>query len=60
MDAFEVEPVEKDNPLLECENFIATPHNGANTVDSLVRMGTGAIDEIVRLNKGEENQHVVV
>ncbi len=60
MDAFEVEPVEKDNPLLECENFIATPHNGANTVDSLVRMGTGAVDEIVRLNKGEENQHIVV
>ena len=60
MDAFEVEPVKKDNPLLTCDNFIATPHNGANTVDSLIRMGTGAIDEIVRKKNGEDNHHVVV
>lgn len=60
MDAFEVEPVEKNNPLLTCDNFIATPHNGANTVDSLIRMGTGAIDEIVRKKVGEENHHIVV
>ena len=60
MDAFEVEPVKKDNPLLTCYNFIATSHNGANTVDSLIRMGTGAIDEIVRKKNGEDNHHVVV
>lgn len=60
MDAFEVEPINKNNPLLECSNFIATPHNGANTVDSLIRMGTGAIDEIIRTKNGEENLHIVI
>mgnify|MGYP000882401266 CR=1 FL=1 len=60
MDAFEVEPINKDNPLLDCSNFIATPHNGANTVDSLIRMGTGAVDEIMRTKNGEENLHIVI
>jgi D-3-phosphoglycerate dehydrogenase len=49
LDVFAEEPISKDHPLLTCDNFIGTPHNGANTVDSLIRMGTGAVDEIVRL-----------
>ena len=55
IDAFAVEPVAKDNPLLSCQNFIATPHNGANTEEALIRMGTEAIDEIVRVKNGEAN-----
>lgn len=53
LDAFEEEPVPKDNPLLSCENFIATPHNGANTADALIRMGVDAVDEINRFKKRE-------
>jgi D-3-phosphoglycerate dehydrogenase / 2-oxoglutarate reductase len=49
LDVFAEEPISKDHPLLTCDNFIGTPHNGANTVDALIRMGTGAVDEIVRL-----------
>lgn len=55
IDAFEVEPVEKDNPLLTCSNFIATPHNGANTEEALIRMGTQALDEIIRMKEGLDN-----
>lgn len=54
LDVFVQEPPTKDHPLLACDNFIATPHNGANTADALVSMGTGAVDEIVRLKNGEE------
>jgi D-3-phosphoglycerate dehydrogenase len=53
LDVFVQEPVSKDNPLLTCDNFIATPHNGANTSDALIRMGVGAVDEIVRCKNGE-------
>jgi D-3-phosphoglycerate dehydrogenase / 2-oxoglutarate reductase len=53
IDAFAEEPVSKDHPLLKCKNFIGTPHNGANTKDALIRMGTEAVDEIVRLMKNE-------
>ena len=54
LDVFAQEPVLKDHPLLTCDNFIATPHNGANTEDALIRMGTGAVDEIIRMKNGEE------
>jgi D-3-phosphoglycerate dehydrogenase / 2-oxoglutarate reductase len=53
LNVFVEEPISKDHPLLTCDNFIGTPHNSANTVDSLIRMGTGAVDEIVRLLKHE-------
>jgi len=52
-DVFAQEPVTKNHPLLSCDNFIATPHNGANTADALIRMGVGAVDEIIRLKRGE-------
>jgi D-3-phosphoglycerate dehydrogenase / 2-oxoglutarate reductase len=54
LDVFAEEPISKDHPLLTCDNFIGTPHNGANTVDALIRMGTGAVDEIVRVMKHME------
>lgn len=54
IDAFAEEPVSKDHPLLTCNNFIGTPHNGANTKDALIRMGTEAVDEIVRLMNNED------
>lgn len=53
LDVFVQEPVPKEHPLLSCDNFIATPHNGANTTDALIRMGVGAVDEIMRLERGE-------
>jgi D-3-phosphoglycerate dehydrogenase / 2-oxoglutarate reductase len=53
LDVFVQEPVPKSHPLLTCDNFIATPHNGANTSDALIRMGVGAVDEIISLKNGE-------
>lgn len=51
LDVFAEEPISKDHPLITCNNFIGTLHNGANTEDALIRMGTGAVDEIVRLEE---------
>ena len=53
LDVFAEEPVSKDHSLLSCTNFIGTPHNGANTIEALIRMGTGAVDEIVTLMNKE-------
>lgn len=54
-DVFVQEPIHKNHPLLTCDNFIATPHNGANTADALIRMGVGAVDEIIRFKNGEDS-----
>ena len=53
-DVFESEPIAADHQLLTCNNFIATPHNGANTYDALVRMGMGAVEEIKQDKNGEK------
>ncbi|WP_252312669.1 hydroxyacid dehydrogenase [Sinobaca sp. H24] len=50
LDVFAEEPVSKDHPLFTCNNFIGTPHNGANTKEALIRMGTGAVDEIINIS----------
>jgi D-3-phosphoglycerate dehydrogenase len=59
IDAFSEEPVKQEHKLLSCSNFIATPHNGANTVDALKRMGTEAIDEVVRCKNSEDNHSIL-
>lgn len=53
LDVFAEEPPAKTHPLLSCRNFVATPHNGANTKEALYRMGAGCVDEILRFEKGE-------
>lgn len=52
-DAFVAEPLPAHHKLFTCFNFVGTPHNGANTYEALTRMGTGAVDEIVRVEKNE-------
>lgn len=59
VDAFVEEPVPKEHPLFTQQNFVGTPHNGANTADALIKMGTGAVDEIVRVKNGMAAVHVV-
>lgn len=54
LDVFAEEPISKEHPLLTCDNFIGTPHNGSNTADALFRLGTGAVDEIVRLLQNDK------
>ncbi len=47
LDCFELEPTNKENPLLALSNVIATPHIGFATHDSLDRMGMIAAENII-------------
>lgn len=58
-DAFSTEPLPANHPLFQCFNFVATPHNAANTRDALLAMGKQTVDEIVRIMRGEEALHPV-
>ena len=50
-DVFTEEPVTIENPLLHLDNFIATPHLGANTETALKNVGMAVVKEMLeRLN----------
>lgn len=50
-DVFEVEPP-LESKLLELDNFIATPHLGASTVEGQIRAGVEAADKVVGILRG--------
>ncbi len=46
-DVFEEEPVKADNPLLSLDNFICTPHIGAQTTEAQENVAVGIAEQIV-------------
>ncbi len=52
-DVFENEPAPSDHPLLQLENFVATPHSSSSTEEALERMSLVAEDVIAVLDGGE-------
>jgi D-3-phosphoglycerate dehydrogenase len=59
-DTFVSEPPKGDNPLQSLPNFIATPHIGGNTEESLQRTGMEVVTETLRVLAGETPAHAVV
>ncbi len=52
-DVYEVEPVEVNNPLLQLDNFVGTPHMSAHTEEAMVRMSLVARDVLAVLEDRE-------
>src|SRR2546425_3639739 len=46
-DVFEEEPVKADHPLLTLDNFICTPHIGAQTTEAQENVAVGIAEQIV-------------
>ena len=59
MDAFEVEPLPLDSPILKCENIVLTPHTGAETKESYYNVSMTTARDIIKVIKGEEPEHCV-
>lgn len=59
-DVFAEEPIKKSHPLLELDNFVATPHIGADTEDALYRMGMQVVDNVIHVVEGKEAEYRVV
>lgn len=57
-DTFE-EEADLKSPLLELENFLASPHAGAATYESILRMAELAASEVVRVLGGQAPLHPV-
>ncbi|MGD9569618.1 MAG: C-terminal binding protein [Sedimentibacter sp.] len=54
IDVFEIEPISPDDPLMQLDNVIVTPHSAYYTVESLYALQYGAAAEVARVLKGEE------
>lgn len=59
LDVFEVEPIQKDNPLLQMKNVVTTPHMGSATVKTRFDMAMKAARNLVAGVTGETPTDVV-
>lgn len=59
LDAFEIEPLPLDSPILKCENIVLTPHTGAETKESYYNVSMTTARDIIKVIKGEEPEHCV-
>jgi D-3-phosphoglycerate dehydrogenase / 2-oxoglutarate reductase len=54
LDVFDIEPPEADNPLLQMDNVVATPHTASNTPQGVQRMSKGVVDQILQIFAGDQ------
>ena len=59
LDAWEVEPPDPKDSLLNHPNVVGTPHYAGTTEESLYRVGIAAVEEVIRVLRGEPPQHPV-
>lgn len=58
MDVYQQEPIAEDNPLLEMDNVVTTPHIAAASMDVIARHTELTVTDIEALLSGEEPMHV--
>jgi D-3-phosphoglycerate dehydrogenase len=58
LDVFDPEPPALDNPLLHRENVVATPHVAGATAASKDRLWRTAIDQALKVLRGEHAEHL--
>ena len=59
LDVTDPEPALSDNPLLQMENVVVTPHVASATPEGKTRMFVGALSQAVQVLKGERPTNLV-
>jgi len=59
LDVFQHEPIPSDDPMLKLSSVVLTPHVGSGTVETRLAMAMMAVDDIIKVLKGEEPTNVV-
>jgi phosphoglycerate dehydrogenase-like enzyme len=47
LDVFDIEPLPRDHPLLECEQVILTGHNADQTPEGMELLNAGVVDNVI-------------
>lgn len=53
LDVFEEEPIYPDNPLLQMDNVVLTPHLGSSTVETRRNMALRVAEDVARVLSGQ-------
>lgn len=60
LDVFEKEPARpEENPLLQCDNILVTPHLGSGAREATIKMATQAAEEILRVLDGRQPKNPI-
>jgi D-3-phosphoglycerate dehydrogenase len=59
LDVFDKQPLSPDDPLFECPNLLLTPHIAGISATSSRAMSVGAVEEMLRILRGERPSNLV-
>ncbi len=59
LDAWEIEPPDPQDPLLNHPQVMGTPHYAGTTEESLYRVGIAAVEEVLRVLRGEPPKYPI-
>lgn len=60
VDVTEQEPIEKDSPLLELENFVVTAHIGMYSMEAINAVSVVCAENVAKMLNGEEPRFIIV
>ncbi len=60
VDVTEHEPIEKDSPLLELENFVVTAHIGMYSIEAISAVSVVCAENVAKVLNGEEPRFKIV
>ena len=56
---FDAQPLPPGHPLLTLPNVLLTPHVAGLSQEAVVRMSTGAAEEVVRILRGDRPRNFI-
>jgi len=60
LDVYNNEPINSENPLLKMNNVITTPHTGASTTETILKMSKLATENIIKGLNGETPPNLLI
>ncbi|MCW8085114.1 hydroxyacid dehydrogenase [Sabulicella glaciei] len=59
LDVFDVQPLAPDHPYMALSNVLLTPHVAGLSQEAVVRMSTGAAEQVIQILRGDRPQHFI-